>query len=110
LRISRAFRSPSTSRIAFSESFNGRLRDELLNETLFSSLRDARTRLEAWRQDFNEVRPHSSLGYLTPEAYALALCGETARRPALPEGSGRRALATRQQGSSNHLRTLVMAG
>ena len=48
---------------AFSESFNGRLRDELLNETLFRSLSDARTKLEAWRRDYNEVRPHSSLGY-----------------------------------------------
>ena len=45
----------------FSESFNGKLRDELLNETLFSSLSDARAKLEAWRRDFNEVRPHSSL-------------------------------------------------
>ncbi len=46
----------------FSESFNGKLRDELLNETLFSSLADARAKLEAWRRDFNEVRPHSRLG------------------------------------------------
>ncbi len=50
----------------FSESFNGRLRDELLNETLFRSLPHARAKLEAWRRDYNEVRPHSSLGYLTP--------------------------------------------
>ena len=41
----------------FSESFNGNLRDELLNETLFSSMADARAKLEAWRRDFNEVRP-----------------------------------------------------
>jgi putative transposase len=85
----------------FSESFNGRLRDECLNETLFSSLRDARTELEAWRQDFNEVRPHSSLGYLTPREYARGLCGEPARRSALREGSARRALATHQQDGSN---------
>jgi putative transposase len=65
---------------AFSESFNGRLRDEMLNETLFHSLGDARAKLAAWRQDFNEVRPHSSLGYLTPRDYALAISGETARR------------------------------
>jgi putative transposase len=94
----------------FSESFNGRLRDECLNETLFSSLRDARTELEAWRQDFNEVRPHSSLGYLTPREYARGLCGEPARRSALREGSARRALATHQQDGSNHGRTLVTAG
>jgi putative transposase len=94
----------------FSESFNGRLRDECLNETLFSSLRDARNKLEAWRQDFNEVRPHSSLGYLTPGEYARGLSGEPARRAALRKGSARRALATHQQDESNHARTLVMAG
>ena len=95
---------------AFSESFNGRLRDELLNETLFSSLRDARAKLAAWREDFNEVRPHSSLGYLTPGEYTRELCGETARRSALHEGFARRALATHRQDGSDHARTLVMAG
>ena len=74
----------------FSESFNGKLRDELLNETLFSSLADARAKLQAWRRDFNEVRPHSSLGYLTPADYARALSGETGRRAANPDHSARR--------------------
>jgi transposase InsO family protein len=60
---------------AFSERFNGRLRDELLNETLFTSLSGARAKLSAWRQDLNEVRPHSSLGYLTPRDYAIAPLG-----------------------------------
>jgi len=46
---------------AFVESFNGRLRDECLNETLFTSLTDARTVLAAWQHDYNEVRPHSAL-------------------------------------------------
>jgi len=46
---------------AFIESFNGRLRDELLNETLFRSLPQARVVLEAWRRDYNAERPHSSL-------------------------------------------------
>ena len=78
----------------FSESFNGKLRDELLNETLFSSLADARAKLEAWRRDFNEVRPHSSLAYLTPAAYARALCGEAGRRAANPDHSARRPLAS----------------
>ena len=50
----------------FNESFNGRLRDELLNETLFRSLPHARAVLEAWRRDYNERRPHSKLGWLTP--------------------------------------------
>lgn len=55
---------------AFVESFNGRLRDELLNETLFRSLSHARIVLEAWRADYNTSRPHSRLGWLTPQAYA----------------------------------------
>ena len=51
---------------AFIESFNGSLRDELLNEELFDSLPDARRKLAAWRYDYNNVRPHSSLGNRTP--------------------------------------------
>ena len=47
---------------AFVESFNGRLRDECLNETLFTSLRQARAVLAAWQRDYNEVRPHSAHG------------------------------------------------
>lgn len=51
---------------AFIESFNGSLRDELLNEELFDSLADARRKLAVWRYDYNEARPHSSLGNQTP--------------------------------------------
>jgi putative transposase len=58
---------------AFIESFNGRLRDELLNETLFRSLPQARVVLDAWRRDYNGQRPHSRLGWLTPLAYAASL-------------------------------------
>ena len=54
----------------FVESFNGRMRDELLNETLFFDLDDARTKIAAWITDYNDERPHSALGYLTPAAYA----------------------------------------
>jgi putative transposase len=54
----------------FSESFNGRLRDECLNETLFTSLRHARMVLSAWRLDYNTVRPHSKLGGMTPAEFA----------------------------------------
>ena len=54
----------------FVESFNGRMRDELLNEHLFDSLRHARTLVAAWRDDFNHHRPHSSLAGLTPREYA----------------------------------------
>jgi len=51
---------------AFVESFNGRLRDECLNETLFTSLAHARHVLANWRTDYNTVRPHSKLGDQTP--------------------------------------------
>ena len=50
----------------FIESFNGSLRDELLNEEIFDSLDDARRKLALWRYDYNNVRPHSSLGNQTP--------------------------------------------
>jgi len=55
---------------AFIESFNGKLRDECLNETLFSSLSEAREMLEAWQEDYNNHRPHSALGNLTPSEFA----------------------------------------
>jgi putative transposase len=55
---------------AFAESFIGRLRDELLNETLFRSLPHTRAVLEAWRADYNTNRPHSRLGWMSPAIYA----------------------------------------
>ena len=51
------------------ESFNGKLRDECLNVNQFLSLADAQQQIEAWRQEYNTVRPHSSLGHLTPAQY-----------------------------------------
>jgi putative transposase len=54
----------------FIESFNGRLRDELLNETLFSTLDQARMALATWREDYNNSRPHSQLGWRTPNEFA----------------------------------------
>jgi putative transposase len=54
---------------AFIESFNGRLRDECLNVHQFTSIEDAKTKIEAWRVDYNQRRPHSSLGHLTPNEY-----------------------------------------
>lgn len=56
---------------AFIESFNGRLRDELLNETLFTSLAQARVALGCWMVDYNGFRPHSQLGWRTPSEFAL---------------------------------------
>jgi putative transposase len=57
---------------AYAESFNGRLRDECLNTNWFLSLREAREIIENWREDYNQVRPHSSLNNLTPKEYAKA--------------------------------------
>jgi len=57
----------------FCESFNGRMRDELLNESLFRGLDHARHKLREWVADYNTARPHSSLGYRTPAAYAASL-------------------------------------
>ena len=57
----------------FCESFNGRMRDELLNEALFFGLAHARTTITNWVGDYNQRRPHSALGYLTPAAYAANL-------------------------------------
>jgi putative transposase len=54
----------------FVESFNGRLRDECLNEHAFTSLAAARRIIAAWQLDYNTVRPHSGLGGLSPHAYA----------------------------------------
>lgn len=58
---------------AFIESFNGKFRDECLSQSWYTSLEDARQIIEAWRTDYNSVRPHSSLGYLTPEQYAATV-------------------------------------
>jgi len=54
---------------AYTESFIGRLRDECLNENWFISLKNARDIIESWRIDYNEGRPHTSLGGLTPREY-----------------------------------------
>ena len=63
----------------FVESFNGRLRDECLNETLFTSLAHARFVVAAWRHDYNTVRPHSKLGGKTPAEIALAVMADIVR-------------------------------
>ena len=57
---------------AFIESFNGKLRDECLNQYWFVSLEEARRIIKSWRMDYNTTRPHSSLGYMTPEAFRLS--------------------------------------
>jgi putative transposase len=58
---------------AYIESFNGRVRDECLNESWFVSVADAQRTIEAWRVDYNVTRPHSGLGSLTPHEFARSL-------------------------------------
>jgi putative transposase len=81
---------------AFIESFNGRLRDEFLNETLFTSLSQAQATLEEWRRDYNTVRPHSSIGWLTPDAHAARFNVQRGQGAALTTGSAPWPLATEQ--------------
>jgi putative transposase len=59
------------------ESFNGKLRDELLSQTYFNSLRHARAEIETWRRFYNTERPHSALGYMTPAEFRGKLASES---------------------------------
>ena len=85
---------------AFVESFNSRLRDECLNEHVFLSLAEARTTIEAWRDDYNCRRPHSSLGALTPIEFAQL---KTEKLIPPPAGENNQMLSeTRKVGSINY--------
>ena len=97
---------------AFVESFNGRLRDKLLNETLFGSLAQARHDLEAWRHDYNTVRPHGSLGQLPPATYARTGAPAMQREGALRHAGGSAPLpvASPEPKGSNAEQTLPSGG
>lgn len=98
---------------AFIESFNGRLRDELLNETLFRSLPQARVVLETWRRDYNAERPHSSLGWLTPLAFAAhwqAPSAQRARALSQSEGVPPWPVASGAESTFNQQQTLPPGG
>jgi putative transposase len=96
---------------AFIESFNGRLRDELLNETLFSSLAHARVVLADWKDDYNTVRPHSAIGNLPPAAYAKLSDPAMQRDGSLRSirGSAPHPVAPPSQTGSNHQQTLLIS-
>jgi putative transposase len=68
------------------DSFNGRLRDECLNANWFANLAEAKEKIEAWRKEYNTERPHSSLGYRTPEEFARQCSEPTSRIEAIPPG------------------------
>ena len=70
------------------ESFNGRLREECLRVSWFQNLFDARKKISNWRKDYNEQRPHSSLGYRTPIEFAALSCGKDAGCARLENAAG----------------------
>jgi transposase InsO family protein len=91
------------------ESFNGRMRDELLNETVFFDLAHARAALARWAADYNERRPHSALRYPTPAAYAATFTA-TADRPSNPSQLIRSPVAPQAHLRQSPKRTLTSAG
>ncbi len=94
----------------FVESFNGRMRDELLNETLFHGLAHARAVIAEWVDDYNTERPHSALGYETPAAFANELTTATDRHAALHEGFAQRPVAPPAPNGVSTERTLATTG
>ena len=93
----------------FIESFNGRLRDELLNETLFTSLAQARVATALWRADYNTARPHSQIAWKTPDEFASTFTQRRSLALRYANGSAPAPIAsTAQQGKTtagNELRT-----
>jgi putative transposase len=96
----------------FAESFNGRLRDEFLNETVFSSLAEVRILLAEWQRDYNRNRPHSRLGWLTPSEFANLHTPEQAMATgaAYSEGSAPMAIAPHAQKGNHRPETLPITG
>jgi len=93
---------------AFVESFNGRLRDECLNETVFTTLTEVRRIVEAWRIDYNTVRPHGRLGRLPPAVYGATRGQPEEQRGGTLRairGSAPRPVASPSQTGSNHEQT-----
>ena len=97
---------------AFIESFNGKLRDEFLNETVFSTLAEARIMLADWRYDYNHHRPHSRLGWLTPSEFATNVTPVQAMAmgAASPKGSAPTAIAPPAQTGNYEAETLLKTG
>jgi putative transposase len=91
------------------EAFNGRMRDELLNEKIFYDLDHMRSVLARSVASYNQRRPHSALGYLTPAAYASTLTA-TGDRHRYPDQFRRSPVAPPVQLRHSHTRTLALAG
>ena len=85
------------------------MRDELLNETLFMSIRHAREKIAAWAYDYNTGRPHSSLGYASPAAFAAEL-NKQWPAPLRPAGSAAQPIAYPAPMRNNNVETLIETG
>ena len=86
------------------------MRDELLNETLFTSLAHAREKIAAWVDDYNTGRPHSSLGYATPAAFAADLKKQGAAALRIAGGYATQPLASPALSRNNNAGTLLATG
>ena len=86
------------------------MRDELLNETLFMSLDHAREKVATWAADFNAERPHSSLGYTTPAAFAAELEKQGAASLRIAGGYATQPLASPAQKRNNDAEALIATG
>lgn len=95
---------------AFIESFNGRLRDELLNATLFPSLHHARATLAIWRKDYNIERPQSRLGWKTPDECAQTFTPQRTLKLRNPTNSAPAPVAQPAQSGKNETWSLAHAG
>ena len=95
---------------AYVESFNGRMRDELLNESLFFGLDHARDELAIWVMDYNTERPHSALGYTTPAAFAAGLNSATDPLATPFQGSASRPVAGNTETAVSTTETLGQTG
>ena len=93
----------------FCESFNGRMRDELLNESLFLGLDHAREMITRWVVDYNQRRPHSALGYGSPAAYAANLTAMRGR-PGNPDQPRRPHIAPPTPDGVKPAEALIAAG
>jgi transposase InsO family protein len=89
----------------YAESFNARLRDELLSQEVFADVKEASALSVWWKNEYNHRRPHSSLGYRTPAEFAATLAG-----PPLRLGAAPLACATAQQAKEEPTLTLIQAG
>lgn len=92
------------------ESFNGRLRDEFLNETPFPSLHHARVTLAAWRTDYSTAGPHSRLGWQTPAAFAQTFTPQRGLTLRNPQSSAPAPVAQPDQMGKTRTRSLAHAG